>query len=55
MTKENIIDLAAYRDQINPKNEKQAQYSISNELEIAIELLIERLRELGPAQKVNEQ
>lgn len=54
MKKENIIDLAAYRDH-HRKKKKQAQNSISNELEIAIKNLIEQLRELGPSQKVNKQ
>ena len=47
MKKENVIDLNTYRDQDGPQDEKE-KHSISEELKIAIQNLIYRLRELGP-------
>ena len=48
MAKENIVDLAAYRNQESAKKGNEQSRSISEELENAIELLIQRLREQSP-------
>lgn len=50
MKKENVIDLAAYRDGLTRKTEEAAPaaHDISDELKTAIEILIDRLRTQGP-------
>jgi hypothetical protein len=49
MTKENIVDILAYRDQ---QSAASTGSSVSDELEKAIQSLIYRLRELGPLPQV---
>lgn len=51
MKKGNIIDLIMYRDQQNTAEE--AKSSISEELQDAIENLIDQMRETGPLQQRN--
>ena len=59
MQKENIVDFVAYREQISSSetlakpitihdHEANPQPSVSKDLELAIQHLIFRLRELGP-------
>jgi len=49
MQKENVIDLLAYRQQLNTENELAPKATtISKDLEAAIQHLILQLREFGP-------
>jgi len=48
MKKENMVDLIVYRSQQTSMRSQKDSENISSELQMAIQNLIYRLRELGP-------